>query len=63
MSSSRSLIRSEYFFLKGANLSLTCGSTVDIRLMEEQKIIWRLNRKPLLLPEPILVTRSLSLSN
>ena len=44
-----------FLFNKGENLTLTCGSVVDSNLAKDQKVIWRLNRKPLLLPEPILV--------
>ena len=42
-------------FAQGENITIYCGAQVDENLLDNFKIIWRLNREPILLPQPTMV--------
>ena len=42
-------------FFQGENITMYCGAQVDANLLDNFKIIWRLNREPILLPQPTMV--------
>ena len=41
--------------IQGENVTLICEAEIDENLLDSFKIIWRLNREPILLPQPIIV--------